>query len=94
MHREVVDPAPAEYRFMALFLENHGRVFSREELLQRAWHIKAQPRIVDVHVRRARRALARFGCDDMIQTVRGFGYRFSAAKRSGRLVAGPNRRLP
>ena len=58
---------------MAFFLENDGRVFSREELLRRVWHIKARPRTVDVHVRRTRRALARYGCDDMIQTVCGFG---------------------
>ena len=89
VHREVVDLAPAEYRLMAFFLENDGRVCSREELLRRIWHIKARPRTVGVYVRRTRQALVRFGCDDMIQTVRGFGYRFAAAMRSGRLAAGP-----
>ena len=59
VHREVVDLAPAEYRLMALFLENDGRVFSCEELLRRVRHIRARPRIVDVHVRRARQVLAR-----------------------------------
>ena len=70
----------------------HGRptslVFSRDELLERVWpkHVKAGPRTVDVHVRRVRQALERFGCDDMIQTVRGFGYRFSTAMRPPRLA--------
>jgi two-component system phosphate regulon response regulator PhoB len=76
----VVDLAPTEFRLMAFFLENQGRVFSRSELLTRAWkrNIKAGHRTVDVHVRRLRRQLEPFGCEDMIQTVRGFGYRLSA----------------
>ena len=76
----VVDLAPTEFRLMAFLLENQGRVFNRNELLTRAWakNIKAGHRTVDVHVRRLRQQLEPFGCEDMIQTVRGFGYRFSA----------------
>jgi two-component system phosphate regulon response regulator PhoB len=75
--------APTEFRLLAFLLENQSRVFSRSELLRRAWakHVKAGPRTVDVHVRRLRRVLEPFGCDGMIQTVRGFGYRFSAVAR-------------
>ena len=53
-------------------------VFSRDELLRRAWskNIKAGHRTVDVHVRRLRQLLEPFECDRFIQTVRGFGYRF------------------
>ena|SRR5882672_8203809 len=74
--------APTEFRLLAFFLENQGRVFSRDELLRRAWskNIKAGHRTVDVHVRRLRQLLEPFGCDSFIQTVRGFGYRFA---RSG-----------
>ena len=81
-----VDLAPTEFRLMAFFLENQGRVFSRDELLRRAWskHIKAGHRTVDVHVRRLRQVLEPFGCEDMIQTVRGFGYRFAALVQDGR----------
>lgn len=77
---QLVDLAPTEFRLMTFFLENQGRVFSRAELLSRAWskNIKAGQRTVDVHVRRLRQQLEPFGCDGMIQTVRGFGYRFSA----------------
>jgi two-component system phosphate regulon response regulator PhoB len=73
--------APTEFRLMAFFLENQGRVFSRSELLARAWakNIHAGPRTVDVHVRRLRQQLEPYGHDKMIQTVRGFGYRFLAA---------------
>lgn len=74
-----VELAPTEFRLMAFFLENQGRVFSRAELLTRAWgpNIRAGQRTVDVHVRRLRQQLEPFGCAQMIQTVRGFGYRFS-----------------
>jgi two-component system phosphate regulon response regulator PhoB len=80
-----VDLAPAEFRLMAFFLENPGRVFSRSELLRRAWskNVKAGHRTVDVHVRRLRQILEPFDCDDMIQTVRGFGYRFALTSRDG-----------
>jgi two-component system phosphate regulon response regulator PhoB len=83
---ELVDLAPTEFRLMAFFLENQGRVFSRDELLRRAWakNIKAGHRTVDVHVRRLRQLLEPFDCDDMIQTVRGFGYRFAAPAREER----------
>ena len=72
-----VELAPTEFRLMTFLLEHHDRVFSREELLNRAWsrNVKAGPRTVDVHVRRLRQQLEPFGCEDMIQTVRGFGYR-------------------
>jgi two-component system phosphate regulon response regulator PhoB len=83
---QVVELAPTEFRLMAFFLENQGRVFSRDELLRRAWakNIKAGHRTVDVHVRRLRQLLEPFGCDDLIQTVRGFGYRLAPAARDNR----------
>jgi len=76
---QLIDLAPTEFRLMAFFLENQGRVFSRDELLRRAWskNIKAGHRTVDVHVRRLRQLLEPFECDSYIQTVRGFGYRFA-----------------
>jgi len=75
-----VDLAPTEFRLLAFLLENQGRVFSRNELLTRAWssNVKAGHRTVDVHVRRLRQQLEPFRCAEMIQTVRGFGYRLRA----------------
>lgn len=80
VYDEEVELAPTEFRLMAFFLENQGRVFNRDELLTRAWgkHVKAGHRTVDVHVRRLRQQLERFGCESLIQTVRGFGYRLCA----------------
>jgi two-component system phosphate regulon response regulator PhoB len=82
----VIDLAPTEFRLLAFFLENQGRVFSRDELLRRAWskNIKAGHRTVDVHVRRLRQLLEPFGCDAFIQTVRGFGYRFAQLSNDGK----------
>ena len=73
--------APTEFRLLSFFLENPGRVFSRDEILKGAWqrNITAGSRTVDVHVRRLRQILEPYRCDDMIQTVRSFGYRFRAS---------------
>jgi two-component system phosphate regulon response regulator PhoB len=75
--------SPAEFRLLAFLLENPGRVFSRDELLRGAWpkNISAGGRTVDVHVRRLRQLLEPFRCDDLIQTVRSFGYRLSLPNR-------------
>jgi two-component system phosphate regulon response regulator PhoB len=77
VHGREVPLSPAEFRLLAFLLENQGRVFSREELLRGAWpkNITAGGRTVDVHVRRLRQLLEPFNCDDLIQTVRSFGYR-------------------
>jgi two-component system phosphate regulon response regulator PhoB len=77
VHGQEVLLSPAEFRLLAFLLENQGRVFNRDELLRGAWpkHITAGGRTVDVHVRRLRQLLEPFGCDDVIQTVRSFGYR-------------------
>jgi two-component system phosphate regulon response regulator PhoB len=84
VHDESVDLAPTEFRLLAFLLENQGRVFSRNELLTRAWsrNVKAGHRTVDVHVRRLRQQLEPYRCAEMIQTVRGFGYRLRADESS------------
>ena len=76
---EAVELSPTEFRLISFFLRHPGRMFSREELLGRAWpkRVNAGGRTVDVHVRRLRKILEPYRCENMIQTVRGFGYRFS-----------------
>ena len=71
---------PTEFRLLRHLLENQGRVFSREQLLDMVWgrDVYVEPRTVDVHIRRLRKALEEFGYDRFVQTVRGSGYRFSA----------------
>ena len=67
---------PTEYRLLAVFLERPGRVWSREQLLDRAWgrDVYLDLRTVDVHVGRLRKALNVAGEGDVIRTVRGAGY--------------------
>jgi two-component system, OmpR family, phosphate regulon response regulator PhoB len=93
LDERAIELAPTEFRLMAFFLENRGRMFAREELLRRAWPhaVKAGNRTVDVHVRRLREHLEPFGLDALIQTVRGFGYRFGEPSRlaSNRVHARP-----
>ncbi len=88
--------SPAEFRLLAFLLENQGRVFSRDELLRGAWpkNITAGGRTVDVHVRRLRQLLEPFGCDDIIQTVRSFGYRLALPSAEARGAIAERRRPP
>ncbi|MBW8902847.1 MAG: winged helix-turn-helix domain-containing protein [Bradyrhizobium sp.] len=65
-----------EYRLLEFFLEHPGRVFSREQLLDRVWgrDIYIDERTVDVHIGRLRKLLNPGGEQDPIRTVRGAGY--------------------
>ena len=67
---------PTEFRLLATFLERPGRVFSREQLLDRVWgrDIYVDSRTVDVHIGRLRKSLCVHGGDDPLRTVRGAGY--------------------
>ena len=67
---------PTEYRLLTTFMEKPGRVFSREQLLDRVWgrDIFVEARTVDVHIGRLRKALCRHGGEDPVRTVRGAGY--------------------
>ena len=67
---------PTEFRLLAAFLENQGRVLSREQLLDRVWgrDVYVDTRTVDVHIGRLRKALMQHGGVDPLRTVRGAGY--------------------
>ena len=80
VHDEPIELAPVEYRLMAYFMEHPGRVHDRQHLLERVWGRRGGigERTVDVHVRRLRALLEPHGCADLLQTVRGFGYRFGS----------------
>jgi two-component system, OmpR family, phosphate regulon response regulator PhoB len=72
---------PTEYRLLVFFMENAGRVLSRQQLLDGVWGRDAfiDGRTVDVHVGRLRKALVRGTERDPVRTVRGTGYVFEAA---------------
>ncbi len=67
---------PTEFRLLSTFMEKPGRVWSREQLLDRVWgrDIYVDTRTVDVHIGRLRKALCQHGGDDPLRTVRGAGY--------------------
>ena len=66
---------PTEFRLLSTFMEKPGRVWSREQLLDRVWgrDIYVDTRTVDVHIGRLRKILTAHG-DDPVRTVRGAGY--------------------
>ena len=75
-----VDLTPTEYRLLILLAERRGRVQGRANLLQSVWDAAPdiQTRTVDMHVQRLRTKLGSAG--DIIETVRGFGYRMKPSR--------------
>ena len=73
---EPVDLGPIEFRLLRFMMEHPGRVFSREQLLDSVWghDTYIEPRTVDVHIRRLRKAMNLPGTTDLIRTVRSAGY--------------------
>jgi two-component system phosphate regulon response regulator PhoB len=71
--------SPTEFRLLHFFMTHTERVYSRSQLLDRVWgnNVYVEERTVDVHIRRLRKALEAQGHDQLIQTVRSAGYRFS-----------------
>ncbi len=73
-----------EYKLLVMLIERRGRVQSRPQLLESVWDAQPdiQTRTVDMHVQRLRSKLGETG--DMIETVRGFGYRFKSNEKPGK----------
>ena len=76
---QTVDVSPTEFRLMQFFMTHPDKVFNRTQLLDQVWgrSVYIEERTVDVHIRRLRKILENYGREDLVQTVRGFGYRFS-----------------
>ena len=73
---------PTEFRLLRHFMEHPGRVFAREQLLDAVWghDVYVEPRTVDVHIRRLRKAINGDGEPDVIRTVRSAGYALDSAE--------------
>ena len=80
---EAVELTPTEFRLLLTLAERRGRVQGRGHLLETVWEAAPdiQTRTVDMHVQRLRTKLGRAG--DLIETVRGFGYRLRATAPRG-----------
>jgi len=79
-NQKTIDLGPTEFRLLHFFMTNAERVHTRSQLLDKVWRdrVFVEDRTVDVHIRRLRNALSASGHEDLIQTVRGAGYRLSS----------------
>ena len=70
---------PTEFRLLEFLMRNAERAFDCSQLLDRVWgrSVYVEERTVDVHVLRLRKVLAPYSKAQLVQTVRGVGYRFS-----------------
>ncbi len=77
-HGVCLDLTAHEYKLLLILLENEGRVFTRDQLLEKAWYDPGAvtDRTVDAHIKtvRAKMRMAQAGAEEMIQTRRGLGY--------------------
>ena len=74
-----LEVSPTDFRLMHFFMTHPDKVYSRTQLLDQVWgrSVYIEERTIDVHIRRLRKILEEYGREDLVQTVRGFGYRFS-----------------
>jgi two-component system phosphate regulon response regulator PhoB len=84
IHGEELSLTATEYKLLLTLLERRGRVQSRPQLLEIVWEAQPdiQTRTVDMHVQRLRTKLGEAG--KLIETVRGFGYRFKGNERGAK----------
>jgi two-component system phosphate regulon response regulator PhoB len=73
---------PTEFELLHFFMTHTDRVYGRAQILDHVWgdHVFIEDRTVDVHIRRLRDALSPSKHDDLVETVRGAGYRFRSAR--------------
>jgi len=80
---KALDMGPTEFRLLQFFMSHPERAYTRGQLLDQVWgaNVYVEERTVDVHIRRLRKALQTEHRDysELIQTVRGSGYRFSTS---------------
>lgn len=74
-----IEISPTEFRLLKFFLTHPNKVYTRTQLLDQVWGRSTyiEERTVDVHIRRLRKILAGYQRESWLQTVRGFGYRFT-----------------
>jgi two-component system phosphate regulon response regulator PhoB len=79
---------PTEFKLLHFMMTHPERVHSRGALLDKVWgdHVFIEERTVDVHIKRLREALAPANCSELVETVRGAGYRFT--QRQGATAGG------
>jgi len=75
---ESVDFTRREYDLLEMLMRSPGKVYSRQQILERVWGYNFDPQtnVVDVYIRRVRKKIDREGASTLIETLRGVGYRF------------------
>ncbi len=74
-----IDLTPREFELLTCLMKNAGKVVSREDLLHDAWNWEyiTETKTVDTHIKRLRDKIEAAGYDPkLVETVRGYGYRF------------------
>lgn len=73
-----------EYNLLKLFMKNPNKLLSREQILNHVWGRNSfvEPRTVDVHILRLRKALKKHNLDHALKTVRGAGYKFLSVNKT------------
>jgi two-component system phosphate regulon response regulator PhoB len=81
-NRHKLKMGPTEFELLHFFMTHTDRVYGRAQILDQVWgdHVFIEDRTVDVHIRRLRDALEPSGHDDLVETVRGAGYRFRSSR--------------
>ena len=81
-NRQKLKMGPTEFELLHFFMTHTDRVYGRAQILDQVWgdHVFIEDRTVDVHIRRLRDALEPSGHDDLVETVRGAGYRFRSSR--------------
>jgi DNA-binding response OmpR family regulator len=77
---QTVDLSPKEYELLAFLVENRGKALSRQQILNQVWNYDyfGDARTVDTHINRLRTKLGEKS--SLVQTIRGYGYRFEVEK--------------
>ena len=83
-HGQSINLGPTEFRLLHFLMTHSERVHSRSQLLDHVWGDAnyIEERTVDVHIRRLRSVLENHALENLLQTVRGVGYRFSTRLES------------
>ena len=82
IENDQIEVGPTEFRLLEFFMTHPDKVYSRAQLLDFVWGRSkfVEERTVDVHILRLRKLLKPYNCENMVQTVRGYGYRFVVEK--------------
>jgi DNA-binding response OmpR family regulator len=94
LNGEDVHMTAKELAILELLMSNYGKLFSRERILSNVWGVNMDPltNVVDVYIGKLRKKIDLEGAESLIETVRGFGYRFNLPPGTGKPRSGSTRK--